>query len=99
MVSVVTADECVAEAAVEGEVPGPNCSQRCKAALHPAVELFPDLFAELPPELNLIVELPASLITHRRRQRYTIRFATNKMVCSCMQSVGNNVYIYRAKSV
>ncbi len=51
VVNVMTADECVAEAAEEGEVPEPNCSKRFKTVLHPVVELFPDVFAELPPGL------------------------------------------------
>ncbi len=46
----MTADECVAEATEEGEVPGPNCSKRFKTVLHPVVAiLFPYVFAELTP--------------------------------------------------
>ena len=47
----MTADECVAEAAEEGEVPEPNCNKCFEAVLHPVVQSFPDVFAELPPGL------------------------------------------------
>ena len=51
VVNVMAADERVAEAAEEGAVPEPNCNLRFKPVLHPVVESFADVFAELPPGL------------------------------------------------
>ena len=51
VVIVMTANECVAEAAEEGEVPEPNCNKCFEAVHHPVVQSFPDVFAVLPPGL------------------------------------------------
>ena len=50
--------------AKEGETLEPNCSKRFKAALHPVVELFPDIFAELRPGLPLIRGVGMSINTN-----------------------------------
>ena len=42
----------------------PNCSKHFKAALHPVVELFPDVFAELPLGLPLIRGVGMSINTN-----------------------------------
>ncbi len=44
----MAADECVAEAAVEDEVPEPNCNKHFTNVLHPVVESCHDVFAESP---------------------------------------------------
>ena len=53
MVNVMAADERVAKAAdpEEGTVSEPNCNLCFKPVLHPVVESFADVFAELPPGL------------------------------------------------
>ena len=51
VVNVLNAEGAVAEAAEDGEIPEPNCNKRFKSALHPIVEAYLDVFAELPAGL------------------------------------------------
>ncbi len=88
VVNVMAADECVAEAAEEGEVPEPNCSKHFKTVLHPVVELFPDVFAELGCRPIAVLVCLSILVTHplclslctgcppRRRQRWSDSWLT-----------------------
>ena len=86
VVNVMTADEYVAEAAEEGEVPEPNCNKRFEAVLHPVVQSCPDVFAELTPlgcRPIVVLVCPSILVTHslclslctgcppRKRQRWS----------------------------
>ena len=50
VVNVMAASEPVA-VGEEGEIPEPNCNKRFESVLHPVVEAYPDVFAELPSGL------------------------------------------------